>query len=95
MGVSSALIYAPGNYATTEELIALAKAAAAKGGVYASHIRNEGDQEMEALNEAFLIGREANIPVQIFHLKVAGKQNWGNMPKVISESSRPVPRASM
>lgn len=84
MGVSSALIYAPGNYATTEELIALAKAAAAKGGVYASHIRNEGDREVEALNEAFLIGREANIPVQIFHLKVAGKQNWGNMPKVIA-----------
>src|SRR6516165_9739681 len=68
MGVSSALIYAPGTYATTAELIALAKAAAAKGGVYASHIRNEGDREMEALNEAFLIGREANIPVQIFHL---------------------------
>ena len=83
MGVSSALIYAPGSYAKTEELIALAKVAAAKGGVYASHIRNEGDSETEALNEAFRIGREANIPVQIFHLKVSGKQNWGKMPQVI------------
>ena len=84
MGVSSALIYAPGNYAKTDELIALAKVAEAKGGVYASHIRNEGDNEMAALEEAFRIGREANIPVQIFHLKVAGQQNWGNMPKVIA-----------
>jgi dihydroorotase/N-acyl-D-amino-acid deacylase len=84
MGVSSALIYAPGNYATTDELIALAKVAAAKGGVYASHMRSEADAEFDALNEAFRIGREANIPVQIFHLKVAGKQNWGNMPKVIA-----------
>ncbi len=83
MGVSSALIYAPGSYANTEELIALAKVAAAKGGVYASHIRNEGDTEMQALNEAFRIGREANIPVQIFHLKVSGKQNWGKMPQVV------------
>ena len=84
MGVSSALIYAPGNYAKTDELIALAKVAAAKGGVYASHIRNEGDNEMAALDEAFRIGREANIPVQIFHLKVAGQQNWGKMPQVIA-----------
>ncbi|MDR3747311.1 MAG: amidohydrolase family protein [Acidobacteriota bacterium] len=84
MGVSSALIYAPGNYARTDELIALAKAAAKKGGIYASHIRNEGDAEMDALHEAFRIGREANIPVEIFHLKVAGKQNWGKMPQVIA-----------
>ena len=83
MGVSSALIYAPGSYARTEELIALAKAAAAKGGVYASHMRNEGDTEAAALEEAFRIGREANIPVQIFHLKVSGQQNWGKMPWVI------------
>lgn len=84
MGVSSALIYAPGNYAKTDELIALARAAAKKGGIYASHIRNEGDAEMDALSEAFRIGREANIPVEIFHLKVAGKQNWGRMPQVIA-----------
>ncbi len=88
MGVSSALIYAPGSYAKTDELIALAKVAAAKGGVYASHIRNEGDSEFDALNEAFRIGREANIPVQIFHLKVSGQQNWGKMPQVIAAIDR-------
>ena len=84
MGVSTALIYSPGSYAKTDELIALAKVAAKKGGIYASHIRNEGDAEMDALNEAFRIGREANIPVEIFHLKVAGRQNWGKMPQVIA-----------
>jgi len=84
MGLSSALIYSPGSYAKTDELIALAKAAAKKGGIYASHIRNEGDAEMDALNEAFRIGREANIPLEIFHLKCAGKQNWGKMPQVIA-----------
>ncbi|MGO9517950.1 MAG: amidohydrolase family protein [Candidatus Korobacteraceae bacterium] len=84
MGISSALIYSPGSYAKTDELIALAKVAAKKGGIYASHIRNESDSEMEALNEAFRIGREAGIPVEIFHLKCAGKQNWGRMPQVIA-----------
>jgi N-acyl-D-amino-acid deacylase len=83
MGISTALIYAPGNYATTEELIALAKVAAKHGGVYATHMRNEGDSEMAALTEAFRIGREANIPVEIFHLKVSGRQNWGKMPQVV------------
>ncbi len=84
MGLSSALIYAPGSYAKTDELIALAKVAAKKGGIYASHIRGEGDSEMHALDEAFRIGREAGIPVEIFHLKVAGEQNWGKMPQVIA-----------
>ena len=84
MGVSSALIYAPGSYAKTEELIALAKVAAKSGGIYATHMRNEGDSEMEALNEAFRIGREANVPVEIFHLKVSGKENWGKMPEVVA-----------
>jgi dihydroorotase/N-acyl-D-amino-acid deacylase len=84
LGVSTSLIYAPGNYANTEELIALAKAASRYGGIYASHIRNEGIDEQRALDEAFRIGREASIPVHIFHLKVAGKENWGNMPAVIA-----------
>jgi N-acyl-D-amino-acid deacylase len=84
MGVSTALIYAPGSYAKTDELIALAKVAAKKGGIYASHIRGEGDSEMDALDEAFRIGREAGIPVEIFHLKAAGMQNWGKMPPVIA-----------
>ncbi|HKW35554.1 MAG TPA: D-aminoacylase [Candidatus Acidoferrum sp.] len=84
MGVSTSLIYAPAFYAKTEELIALAKVASKYGGIYTSHIRNEGDREMEALEEAFRIGREANLPVEIWHLKVSGKQNWGRMPKVIA-----------
>ncbi|HEY5178050.1 MAG TPA: amidohydrolase family protein [Terriglobales bacterium] len=84
MGLSSALIYAPGSYAKTDELIALAKVAAKQGGIYASHIRGEGDSEMDALDEAFRIGREAGIPVEIFHLKVAGMRNWGKMPQVIA-----------
>lgn len=84
MGVSTSLIYAPAFYAKTDELIALAKVASRYGGIYASHIRNEGDHEMEALDEAFRIGREANIPVEIWHLKVSGRQNWGKMPSVIA-----------
>ncbi|HKF45165.1 MAG TPA: D-aminoacylase [Thermoanaerobaculia bacterium] len=83
MGVSTSLIYAPAFYARTDELIALARVAAQYGGIYISHIRNEGDKEMEALDEAFRIGREAGIPVEIWHIKVSGRQNWGNMPKVI------------
>ena len=87
-GVSSSLIYAPDNFASTEELIALAKASSAHGGIYATHIRNEGDTEMQALDEAFRIGREANIPVEIFHLKCSGRQNWGKMPDVIAAIER-------
>lgn len=83
LGVSTSLIYAPANYAQTEELIALAKAASKHGGIYASHIRNEGDTEMQALDEAFRIGREANLPVEIWHLKAAGRQNWGKMRQVL------------
>ena len=85
MGLSTALIYAPSNYAATDELIDLAKIASKYGGVYASHMRNEGDSETSALDEAFRLGREANLPVEIFHLKVSGKQNWGKMPQVIAK----------
>ncbi len=84
MGVSSSLIYAPGSYAKTEELIALARVAARHGGIYASHIRNESDGILEALDEAFRIGREAGLPVEIWHLKTAGKQNWGRMGEVLA-----------
>jgi len=84
MGVSSALIYAPANYAKTDELIALAKVAAKYGGIYATHMRNEGDTEIDALNETFRIAREANIPVEIFHFKASGKENWGKMPLMIA-----------
>jgi len=85
MGLSTALIYAPSSYAKTDELIDLAKIASKYGGVYATHMRNEGDDEMQALDEAFRIAREANIPVEIFHLKVSGKQNWGKMSQVVAK----------
>jgi dihydroorotase/N-acyl-D-amino-acid deacylase len=85
MGVSTALIYPPGHYAKTEELIELAKVAARYGGIYASHMRSEGRNEEAAIDEALRIGREARIPVEIFHLKVVGKPRWGGMPKVIAK----------
>ena len=84
MGVSTALEYAPAPYAKTEELIALAAESARFGGIYATHMRNEGDGIDAALDEAIRIGREARTPVEIWHLKVAGKSNWGRMPEVIA-----------
>lgn len=84
LGLSTALQYAPAPYASTDELIALAKVAARHGGIYATHMRSEGDAEMAALDETFRIGREANVPVEIFHLKAAGKFNWGTMPAVVA-----------
>jgi dihydroorotase/N-acyl-D-amino-acid deacylase len=84
-GVSTALQYPPATYSTTPELIALAKTAASYGGIYATHMRSEGDGEMAALDEVFDIVRSAHIPVEIFHLKVAGHTNWGSMPKVIAK----------
>lgn len=84
LGLSTALIYPPGQYARTDEIIALAKAAASYGGIYATHMRSEGQGEMAALEEAFRIGREAGLPVEIFHLKVSGKSRWGSMPKVVA-----------
>jgi len=83
IGLSTALQYAPAPYATTEELIALAAESAKLGGTYASHIRDEGDSISAALDEAFRIGREAKIPVEIWHLKAAGKSNWGRMPEIV------------
>jgi len=76
-GLSTALQYPPAPYAKTEELIALASTAGRFGGIYATHMRSESNAEMAALDETFRIGREAHIPVEIFHLKAAGKQNWG------------------
>ena len=82
LGVSSALIYPPNIYAKTDELIALAQVASRYGGLYATHMRSEGASEMQALAEAMRIGREANLPVEIFHLKVSGKSRWGSMKSV-------------
>jgi N-acyl-D-amino-acid deacylase len=85
VGVSTSLEYPPAPYARTEELIALAQQASAVGGIYATHMRNESDAILPAIDEALRIGREAHIPVEIWHLKVAGKENWGRMPEVIAK----------
>jgi dihydroorotase/N-acyl-D-amino-acid deacylase len=84
-GVSTALEYAPAPYAKTEELIALAAEAGKYGGIYSTHMRNESNSVLEAIDEALRIGREANIPVEIWHIKVAGKDNWGRMPEVVAK----------
>ena len=83
MGLSTSLQYAPAPYASTEELIALAREAGARGGIYATHLRSEGNAVIPALDEAVRIGREAKIPVEIWHLKAAGKPNWGRMPEIV------------
>ena len=75
-GIGTALIYPPGNYATTAELIEMAKAMAPYGGLYITHMRSEGDQLLEAMDEAIRIGREGGVPVEIWHLKAAGRRNW-------------------
>lgn len=85
VGVSTALQYAPAPYAKTDELIALARVAAQYGGIYATHMRSEGDTEPQALDEAIRIGREAHIPVEIWHLKTAGVRNWGKMPQIVAQ----------
>jgi N-acyl-D-amino-acid deacylase len=85
VGVSTSLEYAPAPYAKTEEIIALAAEAAPSGGIYATHMRSEGDSIMESIDETLRIGREAHVPVEIWHLKVAGKANWGKMPAVVAK----------
>ena len=77
IGVSTALIYPPAVYAPTEEISALCQVAGQFGGRYYTHMRNEGDRLIEAIDEALLIGAEGHLPVHIFHLKAAGKANWG------------------
>jgi N-acyl-D-amino-acid deacylase len=85
VGVSTALEYAPAPYAKTDELIALAAEGGKFGGIYSTHMRNESDSVLEAIDEALRIGREAHVPVEIWHLKVAGKNNWGRMPEVVAK----------
>lgn len=77
VGLSTGLIYLPGMYAKTDEIVSLARIAGRKGGVYATHMRNEGGKVTEAIEEAITIGRQGDIPVQISHFKVAGRSNWG------------------
>src|SRR5260370_13526387 len=85
VGVSPALEYAPAPYAKTEELIALAAEGGKLGGIYSTHMRNESDSVLEAIDEALRIGREAHVPVEIWHIKVAGKDNWGRIPEVVAK----------
>src|SRR6266403_526482 len=85
VGVSTSLEYAPAPYAKTEELIALATEASKFGGIYATHMRNEGTGILPAIDEALRIGREAHIPVEIWHFKVGGKPSWGRMPEAIAK----------
>ncbi|ODU21609.1 MAG: aminoacylase [Sphingomonas sp. SCN 67-18] len=84
MGVASALIYPPGTFAKTPELVALAGAAAECGGVYATHLRSEGDRFLESVDEAIGIGRAADVPVHYYHLKVGGRDNWPKMATAIA-----------
>lgn len=85
LGIGSALIYAPGFYAKTPELIELCKAAAPYGGVYISHIRSEGNQLLQAADEAITIAKEAHIPAIFYHLKAAGTSNWSKMDTLIAK----------
>ena len=85
LGVASALIYAPGVFAATSELVALSKAAAPAGGIYISHMRSEGGRLLEAVDELLTISREADIRAEIYHLKAAGQSNWAKMDTVIAK----------
>ena len=84
MGIGSSLIYAPGDYASTEELIELSKSASEYGGMYISHLRSEGAKLLEALDELITISREADIPAEIYHLKASREPNWPKLDEVIS-----------
>lgn len=83
-GVASALIYPPNTYNSTEELVEYARATAPYGGVYITHMRSEGDRFLEAIDEAMRIGREAGVPVEIYHLKASGPRSWPKMPQAIA-----------
>ena len=84
-GLGTALIYPPGNFASTEELIEIAKAMAPYGGIYITHMRSEADKVLEGMDEALRIGREGGVPVEIYHLKAAGTANWSKEPAMIAK----------
>jgi N-acyl-D-amino-acid deacylase len=85
LGVGASLIYAPANYSSTEELIELCKEASAYGGMYITHMRSEGNNIFAAIDETIRIAREAKIPAEIYHLKMAGKDNWNKIDSVINK----------
>ena len=84
VGLSTGLIYIPGTYSKTPEIVALAKKAAQRGGIYATHMRDEGDSVTQAIEEALTIGREAGLRVEISHFKLSGQQNWGRSKETIA-----------
>ncbi len=84
LGVSFALIYPPSAYTTTRELVEIARVIREHHGLYITHIRSEADQFLEALEEAITVGREAQVPVEIYHLKAAGRRNWWKLPGAIA-----------
>jgi N-acyl-D-amino-acid deacylase len=88
LGIGSSLIYAPAFYAGTDELIALSRVAAENGGMYISHMRSEGNRLLEAVDELITIAREAGIRAEIYHLKAAGRENWGKLDSVIERVER-------
>ncbi|RIH76054.1 D-aminoacylase [Calidithermus terrae] len=83
-GVSYALIYPPDDYADTDEIVEVCKAVAEHGGIYVTHLRSESDRLLEALDEALEIGRRANLPVQVYHLKASREDNWPKMARAIA-----------
>lgn len=85
MGLGSSLIYAPADYAATEELIELSKVASKYGGMYITHMRSESDNILKAINETFRISKEANIPAEIYHLKINHERNWNKVDAVIAK----------
>jgi N-acyl-D-amino-acid deacylase len=88
VGLSTALIYSPGSYATTAEVAALAAESGACGGIYLSHVRSEGDRLLEGLEELIEIARLSGAPAEIYHLKAAGKPNWGKLDAVIARVAK-------
>jgi len=84
VGLSTGLFYVPGSFAPTEEIVALARVAAASGGIYSSHMRNEDDRVVESVRETIRIGREARIPVHISHHKVGGRRNYGRSAETLA-----------
>jgi dihydroorotase/N-acyl-D-amino-acid deacylase len=88
LGLSTSLIYVPDRYASTEEIVALARVAARHGGSYITHMRDEGEAIDASLDEVFRIAREAALPADIWHLKLSGEPNWGRMPHVLARLER-------
>src|SRR6185503_9188653 len=83
VGLSTGLIYVPGTYAKTDEVVALARVAAKYQGLYATHMRNEGDKVADAIRESILIGEQAGLPVDISHFKISNKKLWGQSPMTL------------